>query len=120
MFARPIAIGVTIVTIGAISIWGLISFFSAQRLNNWLTLEQIDERVRSDLVRGTPLSEIDRYFSSNRVEHSYFERSNEVYAMIHFVWGGGFLTQKDVQVRIQLDQDRKLEDIKVVPVFVGP
>jgi hypothetical protein len=117
---RQIVTGIVGLTICAFSIWGLILFMSADRLNNWLTLEQINERVRSDLVRGTPLSEIDKYFTSNHVEHSYVERTNEVYAMIRFIWGGEFLVQKDAQIRIELDQDRKLKDIKVVPVFTGP
>ena len=90
------------------------------RLNNWLTLEQINERVTTDLVHGTPLAEIDQYFTSNNVEHSYVARTNEVYAMIHSIWGGGILTRKDAWIKIQLDQDRKLGGIKVEPVFTGP
>jgi hypothetical protein len=76
--------------------------------------------VSADLPRGTPLSKIDKYFTDNDVEHSYYEPANEVSAMIHSIWGGAFLTQRDAQIRIQLDQDRKLKDIKVEAVATGP
>ncbi|MFH0297785.1 hypothetical protein AAFX91_11160 [Bradyrhizobium sp. 31Argb] len=102
------------------TIWGLVVFLRADRLNNWLTLKQITERVTIDLPRGTPLSEIDRYFTENRIEHSYIKDINEVYAMIHFIWGGGFLIQKDASTKIQLDEDRKLKVLTVEPVFTGP
>ena len=100
--------------------WGLNLFLRAGRLNNWLTLEQINHRVSADLAAGTPLSEIDKYFTDNQVEHSYYEPGNEVSAMIHFIWGGRFLIQKDAWIKIELDQNQKLKDIKVEPVFTGP
>ncbi|MCA1452425.1 hypothetical protein I6F35_04225 [Bradyrhizobium sp. BRP22] len=102
------------------TIWGLALFLHAERLNNWLTLAQINERVTRDLPLGTPLSEIDRYFTENNVEHSYVERTNEVYAMIRFIWGGRFMIQKDAWIRIKLDEHKKLNDLRVESVFTGP
>ena len=119
MHQRQIVITSVGLIICILSIWGLILFMRADRLNHWLTLEQINERVRSDLVKGTPLSEIDRYFASNNIGHSYVERTNEVYAMIYFIWGG-FPFQRDAWIKIQLDQDRKLKEIKVEAVSTGP
>jgi hypothetical protein len=40
--------------------------------------------------------------------------------MIHFIWGGRFLVQKDAWIKIELDENQKLKDIKVEPVFTGP
>lgn len=107
-------------TICLLATWSAIVYSRAGRLNNWLTLQQISERVRADLPVGAPLSEIERYFESSQVEHSYVERTNEVYAMIHRIWGGGFLIQRDAWIRIELDKDRKLKDVKVEPVSTGP
>jgi hypothetical protein len=120
MALKQIVFAIVGMTICTLSIWGLVLFFRAERLNNWLTLEQIRQRVATDLVRGTPLPEIDRYFTSNNVEHSHVERTNDVYAMIHFIWGGSFLIQRDAQIIIQLDEDRNLKDIKVRVVATGP
>jgi hypothetical protein len=102
------------------SAWGINLYSRLGRLNNWLTLEQINERVSTDLTVGTPLSEIDKYFSDNAVEHSYVARTNEVFAMIHSIWGGKFLIQKDAWIKIALDENQNLKDIKVEPVFTGP
>jgi hypothetical protein len=63
---------------------------------------------------------IDKYFTDSEVEHSYYEPANEVSAMIHFVWGGRFLVQKDAWIKIALDENRKLKGITVEPVFTGP
>jgi hypothetical protein len=101
------------------SAWGLNLFLRAGRLNNWLTIEQINERVSADLALGMPLSEIDEYLANNSIEHSYIVRTNEVYAMIHYIWGGRFLVQKDAWIRIELDENQKLKKIKVEPVFTG-
>jgi hypothetical protein len=72
------------------------------------------------LPYGTPLLDIDKYLSDNHVEHSYYEPANEVSGMIHFIWGGKFLVQKDAWIKIELDGSRKLKNIKVEPVFTGP
>ena len=66
-----------------------------------------------------PLSEIDKYLADSNIEHSYVARTNEVYAMIHFIWGGRFLVQKDAWIKIELDGNQKLKNIKVEPVFTG-
>ncbi len=100
--------------------WGLNLFLRAGRLNNWLTLEQINKRVSADLPRGTLLPEIDKYFTDNKVEHSYFEPTNDVSAMIHSIWGGGFFIQKDARITVELDENRKLRNIKVEPFLTGP
>lgn len=100
--------------------WGTILFLRSGRLNNWLTIEQINERVSRDLPSGAPLSEIDGYLTKSGIEHSYVLRTNEVYGMIHSIWGGGFLVQKDAWIKIQLDEDRKLKSVRVEPVFTGP
>src|SRR5260370_38441536 len=103
MSIKQIVFTVLGIIICLFSIWGLVLDLRAERLNNWLTLEQIDQRVRTNLPPGATLSEIDRYFSVNNVEHSYYEPGNEVAAMIHSIWGGAFLVQKDAQIKIQLD-----------------
>ncbi len=120
MSFRAIFFAVAALTFFLLSAWGVTLFLRAGRLNNWLTLAQIKERVSADLPRGTPLSKIDRYFTDNNVEHSYYEPGNEVSAMIHSIWGGTFLIQKDAWIKIELDQDRKLKDIKVEPLSTGP
>jgi hypothetical protein len=79
------------------------------RLNNWLTLEQINQRVSVDLPYGTALSGIDKYLSDNHVEHTYYEPANEVSAMIRYIWGSRFLIQKDAWIKIELDESRKLK-----------
>jgi hypothetical protein len=107
-------------TICLIATYAAIAYSKAARLNNWLTLQQIDERVRIDLPIGTPLPEIEKYFASNQIEHSYVVRTNEVYAMIHHVWGGGFLIQRDAWIRIELDNEKRLKNVKVEPVATGP
>jgi hypothetical protein len=100
--------------------WGLNLYLRLGRLNNWLTLEQINRRVSADLPQGTTLPDIDKYLSDSHIEHSYYEPANEVSAMIHFIWGGKFLIQKDAWIKIELDQNQKLKDLKVEAVFTGP
>ena len=102
------------------SAWGINLYLRLGRLNNWLTLEQINRRVLADLPQGTTLLDIDKYLTDNHVEHSYYEPANEVSAMIHFIWGGRFLIQKDAWIKLELDENRKLKNIKIEPVFTGP
>ena len=61
-----------------------------------------------------------QYFSSNQIGHSYAERTNEVFAMIYHLWRGRLLIQRDAWIRIELDQDKKLKNIKVETVATGP
>jgi hypothetical protein len=107
-------------TICLVATWGTIVYSRAGRLSNWLTLPQISERVRADLQIGTPLPEIERYFASNQIGHSYVERTNELYAMIYRIWGSGLLIQRDAWIRIDLDKDRRLKGVKVELVATGP
>jgi hypothetical protein len=83
-------------------------------------LEQINRRVSADLPHGTPLLDIDKYLTANHIEHSYYEPASEVSAMIHFIWGGRFLIQKDAWIKLELDENRKLKNIKIESVFTGP
>ena len=69
---------------------------------------------------GTPLPEVEKYFASSHIEHSYVVRTNEVYAMIHHIWGGALLVQRDAWIRIELDSDKRLKDVKVEPILTGP
>jgi hypothetical protein len=94
MSVRAIFFAVAALTFFLLTACGLTLFFRAGRLNNWLTLAQIKERVSADLPRGPPLSKIDRYFTDSEVEHSYYEPGNEVSAMIHSIWGGTFLVRR--------------------------
>ena len=91
-----------------------------RKLNNWLTLDQIKERVSADLPRGTSLAEIDRYFSDNRVEHSYHKKTNQVFARIDNIWGGSLLVSKGAQIVMTLTQGKMLDSIEVRPIFTGP
>ena len=72
-------------TVFALSAWALGFYLLTPGLNNWLTLEQIRDRLTADLPKGTPLSEIDKYLSSNEVSHGYREQDNEVGAMIPYI-----------------------------------
>jgi hypothetical protein len=120
MSTRQIAMLIVGLAFVLSSEWGIYLYFQAERLNNWLTLEQIAGRVSTDLPRGTSLSDIDKYFTENQVEHSYYQPTNEVFAMIRYIWGGKVIIQKDASITIELDQDRKLKQVKVDPVFTGP
>jgi len=100
--------------------WSLDPIVMQKRLHNWLTLEQINERASLDLPRGTPLTHIDRYFKENKVEHSYYEKTNQVFAMINNIRGGGLFVSKGAQIIITLDQAKNLMSMEVKPVFTGP
>ncbi|SRR6266436_2832269 len=119
MHLKQVAIVMVGLTFFLSSAWGLNLFLRAGRLNNWLTIEQIRERVSTDLPPGTPLSEIDEYFIRNDIDHDHVVRTDEVYAMIHHIWGGRFLAQKDAWIKIALDENQ-MKSIKVEPVFTGP
>lgn len=90
------------------------------RLSNWLTLEQIRERVSMALPRGSPLSVIDQYFAENKIEHSYYEKTNQVFARIDNIRGGQPPITKGAQIIITLDKSKALDSIEVKPVFTGP
>ena len=91
-----------------------------KRLHNWLTLEQINERVSKDLAKNTPLSKIEKDFTENDIEHSYYEKMNQVFAAIRNIRGGIFPVSKDAQIIITLDKDKNLKSIEVKPIFTGP
>jgi len=40
--------------------------------------------------------------------------------MIHSIWGGRFLIRKDAWIKIKLDENQNLKDIRVEAVFTGP
>ncbi len=100
--------------------WMLIPFLHPGRLHNWLTLEQINERATADLTNGMSFSEIDKYFTASGVEHGYYEKNNQILAIIRNIKGGQLLVSKGAQIAITLDQTKKLERIEVRPTFTGP
>ena len=94
--------------------------FVDNRLNNWLTIEQIRERVFEDLPQGTPLVEINGYFIRNNIEYSYYEKTKVVLARIDNIWGGRLLIDKSAQIVIKINEYNRLESIEVKPIFTGP
>ena len=76
--------------------------------------------MSADLPRGTSLAEIDRYFSDNRVEHSYHKKTNQVFAGSTTFGVEAYLFQKGAQIVMTLTQGKMLDSIEVRPIFTGP
>ena len=68
--------------------WTWNAMASDKRLSNSLRIEQIKERVLHDLPPGTPLLQIDKYFTENGVEHGYYKKPNRVLAMLNHIKRG--------------------------------
>jgi hypothetical protein len=92
----------------------------SRKINNSMTLEQIDHATRAALPRGAALAEIDRYFTENHVEHSFYKPTNQVFAAIRNIRGGFFPISKDAQIIVSLDRSEKLINIEVKAVMTGP
>src|SRR5258707_4834016 len=97
--------------------WMLIPFLHPGRLHNWLTLEQINERVTADLTNGMSLSEIDKYFTANGVEHGYYEKNNQNLTIIRNIKGWQLLVSKGAHITIKLDQTKKLNLLELSSQF---
>jgi hypothetical protein len=91
-----------------------------KKINNRMTLEQISETVKAALPSGSTLADIDKYFTDNHIEHSFYQKTNQVFAMVHNIKGGHWPVQKDAQIVITLDQAGTLANLEVKPVFTGP
>jgi hypothetical protein len=89
-------------------------------LNSSMTLEQIDHVVRASLPAGTTLQDIDGFFTKHRVEHSFYEPANQVFAAIRNIKGGFFPVSKDAQIIITLDKSERLVGLEVKAVMTGP
>jgi hypothetical protein len=92
---------------------------SASGLSNWLTIETIQQRVTTALPVGTPLAEVESYFEKNKVEHSFYKPENRMYAMLHNIWGGGWLTDKDAQIIIHFGADDKVDAVEVRAIYTS-
>jgi hypothetical protein len=91
-----------------------------KKIDNGMTLEQIDHAARAALPQGTPLAEVDRYLMDNHVEHSFHRPTNQVFAAIRNIKGGFFPISKDVQIIITLDKAERLATLEVKAVLTGP
>jgi hypothetical protein len=91
-----------------------------RKIDNSMTLEEIDHAARAALPQGTTLTEIDRYLTDNHVEHSFYKPTNQVFAAIRNIKGGFFPVSKDAQVIITLDKSERLAILEVKPVMTGP
>jgi hypothetical protein len=85
-----------------------------------MTLEQIDHVVRASLSQGTNLQDIDGFLTKNRVEHSFYAPTNQVFAAIPNIRGGSFPVSKGAQIIITLDKSERLVSLEVKAVMTGP
>jgi hypothetical protein len=96
------------------------NLIGVNRLNNWLTLEQIRDIVNRDLPHGIPLAKVERYFTENNVKYTYYPKTNQVFALINNIKGGQLFVTKGAQIIVNLSSERMLNGIDVKAVFTGP
>lgn len=89
-------------------------------INNNMTLQKIDTTVRAALPQGTTLADIDKYFTENHVEHSFYRPTNQVFAAVPNIKGGFFPVSKGAQIIIMLDKSERLMSLEVNAVMTGP
>jgi hypothetical protein len=106
-------------TIVLIVLFGLISIGAAVNYSR-PTLEEIAGTTRAALPKGTPLHQIDAYFTAKQIEHSYFYENNRVYAMVHWLRDSYPPVQWDAQIIITLDKDKRLDSMDIEAVGTGP
>jgi hypothetical protein len=90
------------------------------KISNRMTLEQISKIIKAALPPGSTLADIDKYLTDNHIEHSFYKKTNQVFALVHNIKGGHWPVQKDAQIVITLDQAGTLVNIEVKPGFTGP
>ncbi len=91
-----------------------------KRLNGSLTIEQIKDTVIQDLQPGMSLEAVEKYFTENDVEYGYYRDSGRVLAMVKNIRGGRLFIDKSAQIIVKINEDYKVSNIEVEPVFTGP
>jgi hypothetical protein len=84
------------------------------------TIEQIEDRTRVALPRGTSLKKIDDYFTAQGIEHSLDQSGNRVYAIVPLLRGSFPPVQWDAQIILFLDRNDTLDTIEVRRIGTGP
>ncbi len=76
-------------------------------------------QIRSALPPGSSLGRVDSYLTQYQVEHSYFQRSNQMTAVVHNVRNNG-MVQQDLSLIFHFDQNERLAGIEVKPAYTAP
>lgn len=118
----------TAVSVGALT---LISCLLVQRLTkkvmtagnptitSTVDVRSLEEQVRLGLPRGTSLDDTQAYFEKLRIEHSFSEQSNTVYAVVRHLRGSSLFADQSLTFRLHFNDAHRLMSIETQVVYTG-
>jgi hypothetical protein len=88
-----------------------VSSVAGRRIHRFMSIEKMEERLSTDLPKGSSSEQADMYLVHNGIEHSLALDGKTMYGIINWIWGS-WIVEVSAQIIIHF-QDGKLDRIEV-------
>jgi hypothetical protein len=79
-----------------------------------------EETLRQSFPVGTTKDQVERILTEKKIEHSFVEEKNAFYAIIRDTEGSSSLVKQSVQLVINLDDEKRVKEVRATKLHTGP